>query len=530
MADSKPSDNTNTDAPILPSDRGSGVYECDLCRRDVSLGPRLRCGPDFDVCVDCLPQHRRPYRVADSLQYPLLGSRKDTVVFCNNGSVWTAQDDLRLLRGIELHGLANWTDIAEVVGTKSPRKCMERYWDDFMGIYGKVLPPMILKETQEPQIVATANDASLAAALEAAPARASKRRQSNRPNVPLVKRYFVGQPVEQPDFWKMQKAGQVVGRDAALKAEQAYCKAAATVENSKELEALREALKPPVAPPRVQDVATMPGAELAGFMPRRGDLDVEWDNAAEDSIADMEFLPHDTSSERKLKLQVLQIYNRKLKERTKRKQFLLTRKLYQPPHDELPPDERDLVQRMRLVERFHTPKEHRKFLNDILKAKRLRKEICQLQTLRRMGIRTLSEATQYTLDKERHALHKAAHASAASTAIIQSDSVGLWKQYTPRKRSSQVVVEVKENNPEQQEPTPTGPRHELLSARESQLCQAVDLSPEHYLQIKKALIMEAQLKGTVLLQMDVIKRDKVVDFMIKAGWVEKTAGEEIVNS
>jgi hypothetical protein len=41
----------------------------------------------------------------------------------------------------------------------------------------------------------------------------------------------------------------------------------------------------------------------------------------------MEFAPDDHPSETKLKLQVVEIYNRKLEERNKRKRFLIDRKL-----------------------------------------------------------------------------------------------------------------------------------------------------------------------------------------------------------
>jgi hypothetical protein len=46
-------------------------------------------------------------------------------------TVWTIEEDLRLLEGIRSHGLGNWVEIAEVVSGqgstgKTPRRCMER--------------------------------------------------------------------------------------------------------------------------------------------------------------------------------------------------------------------------------------------------------------------------------------------------------------------------------------------------------------------------------------------------------------------
>ena len=139
----------------------------------------------------------------------------------------------------------------------------------------------------------------------------------------------------------------------------------------------------------------------------------------------MEFLPGESEQDRNLKLAVLAIYHSKLVERNKRKQFIISRKLYdyksyQDEYRNLPKDERDLVLRLRLFERFHTPEEHKIFIADILKAKRLRKEIAKLQMYRRIGIRTQLEAERYEIDKARRLFHKNAVAQ-NNDAISQTD-------------------------------------------------------------------------------------------------------------
>jgi hypothetical protein len=69
-------------------------------------------------------------------------------------SVWTVEEDLRLLEGLRHHGLGNWTEISESVSGqgstgKTPRRCMERYFDDFLGRYGYILPPYMLTSEEE---------------------------------------------------------------------------------------------------------------------------------------------------------------------------------------------------------------------------------------------------------------------------------------------------------------------------------------------------------------------------------------------
>jgi hypothetical protein len=40
---------------------------------------------------------------------------------------------------------------------------------------------------------------------------------------------------------------------------------------------------------RSDNVNALPGSDLAGFVPRRGDFDMEWDTKAESIMADVEF-------------------------------------------------------------------------------------------------------------------------------------------------------------------------------------------------------------------------------------------------
>lgn len=586
--------------------------------------------------------------------------------------VWTVEEDLRLLEGIRSHGLGNWSEISEAVSGqgstgKTPRRCLERYFDDFLGQYGNILPPYMFSDEEED--ADGDKEASETGGNEEETPRSSKRRAvmmrspSSVSNTSMLNRKRLKalpteaaedyaqvwpEPYVPPD--KGLVLAQEVGRDLAYRAELLYVKTTTAMESTEEVEKLRKDWAetrlnqpggPTVLPPRPNDVMTLPGADLEGFMPRRGDFDVEWENDAEHAVADMEFLPGESAQDKQLKMQVLAIYSSKLEEREKRKQFVLSRGLYnyRKNHVEdqkLPRDERDLVYRMRLFERFHTPEEHKKFLDDILKAKRLRKEIAKLQTYRRLGIRTLVEAEKYELDKGRRQFHKAAHhqkesdamkaeaASGASSAGEATKTGGsmaddfvsssLWKQYRtgdrkvrkslnrganvdtsndPKAGSSDKQActdtaapeteaktdgndpmqvddpatakgqdtamgvdgsdqDVKQGN-EQAEPVddkekdaaPTGddddddplaklPKYNVLSKNEVALCRKVGLVPTEYLEVKKALIQECLSQGLLdsessassrrtLVKIDAVRRENVVDFMVKAGWISTKA-------
>jgi transcriptional adapter 2-alpha len=71
--------------------------------------------------------------------------------------------------------------------------------------------------------------------------------------------------------------------------------------------------------------------------------------------------PEDHPSERALKLEVIQIYNKKLDERNKRKRFAIDRglvdfKKQQQQERKRTKEERDLVARLRIFARFQTIK------------------------------------------------------------------------------------------------------------------------------------------------------------------------------
>lgn len=395
-------------------------------------------------------------------------------------TVWTVEEDLRLLDAIGTCGLGNWADIAEAISgqgssSKTAKRCMERYFDDFLGRYGHVLPAYVIVEDEEDQQDANDEEAS-----EPEPkkrrvermssfgvaAMTSGRRGKSFKFVPTGT--IAGYENVWPDPYlppiPAVQVGQEVGRDQRYRAEQVFVKLTTNAASKKEADAIRKEWEenrlnqpngPTALPMRPEDLPTLAGSELAGFMPRRGDFDMVWEDDAENVLADMEFSPNDLPQDRELKIKVIQIYNSKLDERERRKNFLLSRGLLdyrknQLADAKLPRDERDLVRRMRLFERLHTPEEHKLFIGDILKAKRLRKEIAQLQMYRRIGIQTLAEAEKYENDKRRREIHKMSHlqkeaeaekaegakagtkegAPSTSQAADDDDlTSSLWKQY-----------------------------------------------------------------------------------------------------
>jgi len=551
-------------------------------------------------------------------------------------NMWTVEEDLRLLDAISTLGLGNWADISEIVGSgKNPKRCMERYIDDYLGRYGHILPKYTLVEVSaeedSKELTHNRNERSLIGTSEVNRKRKWFNRSNQDNNVQFKsntnKTYRIVETESLPGYDKVWpdyyippilgvKAGSDVGRDRSFQAEQAFVKAQSMASSKSAVENIRkewttklnEIGGPKVLPPRLEDFQEMPGSELAGFMPRRGDFDLEWENDAENILAEMEFSANDHPDDRALKIKVIEIYNTKLDEREKRKKFLVDHKLLDYRKRQLedqmrPPDERDLINRMRLFARFHTPEEHDKFIKDILKAKQLRKDIAKLQMYRRMGIKSLAEAERFELDRNRREAHKSAcrqkeleEEQAESTggdglrnSSGSTGSSSLWKQYKNSDRKSRKstyrlqsnnlkdtaqlsnkndqgcgvegasyikntarsdndpkgAVASSEGSTQVNDSTATQvgktskcnfnvkeyPGYELLSPKEVSLCQRLELQPNNYFEVKRALIQESLTHGLldkdcnsnhrsiVKIDIEKRKRENVIDFILQSGWI-----------
>ena len=514
-------------------------------------------------------------------------------------------------------------------GGKTDKQCMERYLDDFMGRYGCILPPytMVPDDNDEeggnsdgsitPPVVAAVAATSLAVAQDGpvgeVDGSARKRLRRNASSTfldfddtaPGFKRIkFQVIPTEELEEFKglsyqpyippNMKMGDEVARDLWYRSEQYFVRQLTNATSKADADIIRKEFierhkqgipgyEARVLPPRLEDMKQLPGAELAGFMPRRGDFDIEWDNDAEKTIAEMEFSPDDTKADRELKLDVLRIFNTKLGEREKRRQFIIDHGLlnYRENQEKLwamPPDERHLVQRMRLFARFQTRDEHEAFVNKILEAKRLRKEIAKLQMYRRMGITSLADIEKYEMDKVRCELHKEAWtkkedenrkaADEAARAVRENadyvpstnpvvppfgkldgpvgaevnQSLQLWKQHMkPTKKEDECEGTKSNDNADTETSTATKfiikdkPNYDLLSKKEVELCKRLRLLPQSYLDVKRALINEALAQGLwdpttannvqkqqqsrSIFKVDVTQCDNIIDFVLEAGWI-----------
>lgn len=180
---------------------------------------------------------------------------------------------------IEKHGVGNWKVISENLNNgKTPKQIEDHYWIKYLGVHGYCLPCEYYEGREPAKVVDLFPNDSDGSSAE------------DFYRIPLVEGYVRGNPV-------VRDLGSTPG---------------ARPKDRNELH---------------KNISMMPGSEIPGYMPLRQDFEVEFENDAELMLADMEFSPDDHPSERELKLQVLRIYNQKLEERAKRRNFVIERGL-----------------------------------------------------------------------------------------------------------------------------------------------------------------------------------------------------------
>jgi transcriptional adapter 2-alpha len=131
-------------------------------------------------------------------------------------------------------------------------------------------------------------------------------------------------------------------------------------------------------------------------MPLRGDFDVEYDNEAELFLAEMEFMEGDDATEIDLKKKILEIYNKRLDERVKRKNFVIERGLLdlkKQNHLERSrsSEEKEIYNLMKIFARFQTEDEHERLVQNIVKERNLRRRIEELKAYKELNLKTFEE-------------------------------------------------------------------------------------------------------------------------------------------
>ena len=511
--------------------------ECRYCSAHIAVhSPRIKCAdaycPNLSLCLPCfasgveMGRHDRShgYHVLSNLTLPVLGEP------------WGADEEILLVESIRLFGLGNWADVSDHVGTKSPDDCESHYVSVFLsapppdgekvavGHFSRTnaMTATSLSAVGLPDVASATGKCgchrSGTPARGSSPADGTERRRRARDSSETCRPGPLGQAGgPRDDFRGANSSGGGPSQGAK----------AVGVHSQPQDEASGE-----------------PGSipSLAGFLPLRGDFDVEHDNDAELILADMEFSEREHRAERRLKLQIVHIYNYKLKVRRERKQFAIDRGLLdfrfrQAIERRRPKDEREIYNKMRVFARFQTAEEHENFVQGLIREQRIRKRIRQLQNYRSHGICTLLESEEFERDKKRHcADHECGERPAGRVSFSGEEEVGCGAAVLP------VQTRTQSSNGHSANGTPTNDTMNdglaggkevhvdtgiSLGSSERKICHALQLTAKQYVLIKDALIRESVHLGFLsrkllgmLVKINVNKTGKLYDFFARCGWVE----------
>ncbi|KAH9625693.1 hypothetical protein KSS87_019188 [Heliosperma pusillum] len=500
------------------NDGKKALYHCNYCNKDISGMIRIKCAvcPDFDLCIECFSvgaevhPHKsdHPYRVMDNLSFPLI---------CPD---WNADEESLLLEGIEMYGLSNWVEVAEHVGTKSKSECIDHYKSVYLNSHCFPLPDLshvVGKNREELQAMAKEHN-----------------ELKKEAGSTMGSSYITG-ATKKPSIVLVVK-----DRSDGIKVEDTHSDR-----------------KVGEKKPRVDEGPSV--TDLSGYNPKRQEFEIEYDNDAEQLLADMEFKESDTEAERELKLRVLKIYNRRcwnfstngecmaanlgliinmarlatkelsfvvlpvalvkltgsavcalicfmlayvlqftrLDERKRRKDFILERNLLYPnPFEKnLSHEEKQICQQYRVFMRFHSKEDHEELLRTVIEEHRILKRIQDLQEAKAAGCRTSAEAERYIGQKRKREAEENTHKMEA--VEVGSGGKGLLRSSHPREFGTNDPSSGQLRATSLDEWDITGfPGADLLSETEKTLCREIRILPSHYLDMLETMSMEV-MKGNI---------------------------------
>lgn len=519
------------------------LYHCNYCNKDISGKIRIKCVvcPDFDLCVECFSvgaevtphKSNHPYRVMENLSFPLI---------CPD---WNADEEMLLLEGIEMYGFGNWNEVAEHVGTKSKSQCIEHYNSVYMGspcfplpdmshVMGKSKDDLLAMAKRSVEVKKEIPKIGDLALKDESPFPASVRYEESKKGWPCHSSSCFTSDV---GTGLGSSSGDTFSDVVKKASNKPQIKDGASVQEFQSDRSIGE------KKPRVLGDEGPSMTELSGYNFKRQEFEIEYDNDAEQVLADMEFKESDSDADHELKLRVLRIYSKRLDERKRRKDFILDRNLLYPDPFErsLLPEEREICQRYKVFMRFHSRHEHDELLKNIVEEQRIIKRIQDLQEARAAGCRTAAEANRFLEQKRNKENEESEHGfkdsgQGPNGKVLQrqnhlkvepdASSQGCVKGSTglqPGSRDSSSVLQAISSCIDEWDITGfVG--FDLLSETEKQLCREMRILPCHYLNMLEVISVEI-LKGNLtnksdayrLFKVEPGKVDRVYDMLVKKG-------------
>lgn len=287
----------------------------------------------------------------------------------------------------------------------------------------------------------------------------------------------------------------------------------------------------PDAMSRLNELVISPDeASQLGYMKYRDDFEREHDHEAEQIISTLSLNPEDDDLDIGLKLSQIDIYTRRLRERTRRKRlmrdyqlvrvFFNNQKNKQKPFTKLEKEKKDFMERLRWTSQLYLCAEQGAVLAGLWRERELRVRMAELHRYRLAGLTRLEECAHY----EQHAAHRK-HPHGSSGYLDNN----LTKEQTPNQQSLKRRDGESALNSTSPKSTRDGniacgccknslcsgncSKH-LLNNNEIQLCTTLNMPPAQYITLKGVLLRKPATP------------DSEIDHALKhyfhsAGWIRK---------
>ncbi|CAG8474785.1 332_t:CDS:2 [Paraglomus occultum] len=289
--------------------------------------------------------------------------------------------------------------------------------------------------------------------------------------------------------------------------------------------------------PEGEAIQSLPAEhEIHGYMPKRNEFEQETDNDAEQLVKDIEFIDEDSKQDKELKIEMLEIYNKKLHRRREKKDVinehgLLDYRKNVANEKKRPREEKELVAKTKPFARILTNKDYTSFVEGLMRECQLRQQIAKLQEWRKMGITNLKDGKLYEKAKSEREQSRET-ASRPSMSIASDRLAAKYAANVPPVRATDTANSSSKHS---RKSTPTSSLDDLEGAdlllpAEKKLCEHLCIHPKPYMVFKEKLLqayarsgghlqrkqakelVEQPSKGDILL--------KIYDLFVEMGWVK----------
>ncbi|KAJ2953294.1 hypothetical protein O0L34_g878 [Tuta absoluta] len=259
------------------------------------------------------------------------------------------------------------------------------------------------------------------------------------------------------------------------------------------------------------------------YMPNRDDFEREHDHEAEQLVSALSITPEDDELDVALKLSQVDIYTRRLRERTRRKRlvrdyqlvsvFFSNQRNKQKTLGKLAKEKKEFTERLRWTAQFYGRAEQAGVVAGLWRERELRVRLAELHRYRLAGVTRLEECAHY----EQHAAHrKHPHAQPHHLDVRPRHLGSSGCQDTPTKEpittSTQLTRKSREGESGSSSTSPKCTRDgstgcgccrssccssasacskQLLNNNEIQLCSSLSLPPAQYVTMKGVLLRRA---------------------------------------